>query len=214
MIKPVSYILLVLVLPLATICVAQKVDISSNCRPKIFLEALTRVGVEVPVGYGLSALAAGSCENSRYYLTGGIKRYCRKKKSEYLIFEVVAFYKNVNTTVSDNLRVSDSSGNYKAGNSFEYDMYKQTFGVNFEIGENLTLTHKRIRFEWYAGAGFRVKTSRASISRDFQSNYLYHYNESFIEYFTSRQVNNALLPNISLGFRMSYLFKKRGRKKA
>ena len=209
---PFPHLFFIMVVIVPTRSNAQEAGVSDNCRPKIFLEALYRIGVEIPVGRGTSAIAAGDRFNKNYYIKAGIKRYCRKIKYDGMFFEWVAFYKEGTRTVSDNLRVPDSSGNYMRGDSNESGITKHVFGMNFEVGENLTLRHKRIRFEWYAGAGFRIKTSHASVTGDFQSHQLYHYNESFIEYFSSRQLTVALLPNISLGFRMSYLFKNRKKK--
>jgi hypothetical protein len=187
---------------------AQHKIIIENCRPKIFIEAATRIGVEIPVAYGISALAAGSYINNNAYIKGGIKRYCRTKKNSDLFFEMVAFYKNAERKVSDNIRVPDSVvGNFKAGPSFSYETDRQVYGINFEIGENETIRHKRIKFEWYAGIGIRVRTVHASISKQFQEYNLYHFNESFIDYFSNRQVSGAIYPNISLGIRMAYVFR-------
>ena len=189
---------------------------ASQAMKKLFIEPFPlvdfynspslRLGGELPIGYNRSAIATVGVYPMGYYLKAGIKQYGKRGRSKNRYFSVNAFYKNEGYAMVDNILVTDPYLHKPTaeGPKVDYDVHKRVGGINVEVGQ--AYFRGNLSLEWYAGAGIRIKTATVSISDSLQ-NRLYNFTESEIENYTDRSAKNAVLPSLSLGIRIGYVFK-------
>ncbi len=202
---------------------ARKYDLSK----KIFIEPLAlidgygksslRIGVEWPVVkdfcsvFGMVGLYPQ--QPAPYYSNYariGIKVYTstlfRKSRSEQTKYVALHFFKKSQWyTVDDNPR--DTNGNPSKA-SISYDVRKKSFGFHLEIGTQFAYRH--LCFEPFIGFGLRQSTVVNSASDSLQQR-LFHFNEDQATNVSNSNKYNAVLPSMSAGIRLSYLFKSKNK---
>ena len=191
---------------------AQNIDWKPYGIKRIFIEPLAlldifnspsiRLGYEHPVFKNVSALLVGGIYNHGYYAKLGAKRYFLSNNLWGHFCGVSAFYKNCAFNTEDYLSVSTpGKGTTKGDNPIKYSIAKSVYGMDFEWGQ--TISGKHLMLEYFAGYGFRIKTTKISILHQTQER-LYHYHESMIENITTSPGTDEFQPSFSLGVRIGY----------
>jgi hypothetical protein len=197
---------------------ARKYDISK----RIFIEPFAlidvynssslRIGVEWPVVKDFCSIY---CVWGQYlyqasaefgvYARAGVKLYpytLFRKQPPYkpMYISLQFFYKSQSFSVLDNIEIA----NNKPGPDVTYDVRKKSMGVHLEMGE--VIAYKRLCLEPYFGVGVRLSTVVNSVSDSF-FHQLYDIQEGFVNGIGNATKTNELLPSMTLGVRLSYLFK-------
>jgi hypothetical protein len=202
---------------------ARKFDLSK----KIFIEPLAlidgygkssvHIGVERPVVKGFCSVSGlvglYPHQPAPYYsdyTRVGIKVYTstlfKKSTSEQTKYVALHFFqKSQWYTVGDNIR--DTKGN-PSKEFISYDVRKKSFGLHLEIGTQFA--YKHLCFEPFIGLGVRQSTVVNSASDSMQAR-LFHFNEDQATNVSNSNKYNAVLPSMSAGIRLSYLFKSKNK---
>ncbi len=141
------------------------------------------------------------------YLKAGIKAYGNKRYSRRIRFDtsgylsINAFYKSQQMTVYDNIREND-----KPGAPVSYIVTKTSAGAHVEIGNFWTFKH--LSFESYVGLGIRC-TTVSSTATDSLRSMLYHLHEGIVDNIGDASKYRAVLPSMTLGVRIGYVFRRR-----
>lgn len=132
-----------------------------------------------------------------------VKYYLNKDKlcsGNFLSLEYM--YKNISFGYKDSINVA-SKPTYER----QYTIYKEISCLTFKLG-NLTVFDNNILFEWYAGIGLRFYTCGHNTLTEEERNGLLT-GEGHGDLVGDSQRVNApkVLPNLSLGIKVGYMFK-------
>jgi len=182
---------------------------------RIFIEPLAlidiynasslRVGVEWPVRRDFCSVF-GVCGLYNKGVCGrvGVKMYghtlFNKKRATTAYASLQLFYKSQMFTVDDAIDKPDNT----PGDPVYYNVEKHVAAMHLEIG--YVHAFRRLCIEEYGGVGVRISTVSRSINDSlFYS--LYDINEGYVNHIGNSDKRNAVLPSITFGVRVCYLFK-------
>ena len=117
-------------------------------------------------------------------------------------FSIEYLYKNISFDYIDSVNIV-SKPTYEK----QYTIYKEISSLTFKLG-NLTVYKNRLLFEWYLGAGIRFYTCGHNTLTEEERNGLLTGEGHGDLVGDSQRVNAVkLLPNLSAGIKVGYMFK-------
>lgn len=117
-------------------------------------------------------------------------------------FSIGYLYKNISFDYVDSINTAS-----KATYEKQYTIYKEISCLTFKLG-NLTVYENNLLFEWYAGVGLRFYTCGHTTLTEEERNGLLTGEGHGDLVGDSQRVNAVkLLPNLSLGIKVGYMFK-------
>lgn len=117
-------------------------------------------------------------------------------------FSLEYMYKNISFDYKDSINIASKPIHEK-----QYTVYKEISCLTFKLG-NLTVYDNNLLFEWYAGIGLRFYTCGHNTLTEEERNGLLTGEGHGDLVGDSQRVNAVkLLPNLSVGIKVGYMFK-------